>query len=521
MFSRAFCQRSPGRPEVLTLYPIRPHARKRCGQTERIGGAPWVGTEFAAPSKDAFADRCTPLRRQDGDYLAFRAAGRIIQLMARSNRQMQSAPLAAAVLVWLHLSAPANVAAVADVQRHRLENGLWVLLYPSEATDQVAIAVLYAIGEDHDPPQKCGLTHLTEHLYVTAAAGDVPARSAEELMRRYPNAWNAQTGTDYTVFATVVHKSQLEGELREAAARMGKLRLTEADLDREKPRVLQEVRNMYGGFPPLAAINHARRRVRPSIVGHRKGGLPEHVQRITVDDVKGWWSRHYKPTNATLVLAGAFNPDDTRERVAKHFGPIPAGEKPPEARKPGQPKPTKMETVTVEPSSRSAQGHACIALSAPDPGSKHYAACLLLVSRMWMRAMSSGGSPQVIFSVLDDPTFIAVSASVGPHDTPEQALEALRSFVEEATTAPLQQFEKLAVKNNLGVMLGVVDFPGVMLKQNLYGVAFSIGRRAQLGLDSTKLAGKLDRLTNDDLKAARHALFAPERQVAIVVMSRP
>ena len=85
--------------------------------------------------------------------------------MARSNRQTQSAPLAAAVLIWLHLSAPANVAAAAGVQRHRLENGLRVLLYPSEATDQVALTVLYAIGEDHDPE-----SHLIP-LIIQAAMG--------------------------------------------------------------------------------------------------------------------------------------------------------------------------------------------------------------------------------------------------------------------------------------------------------------------------------------------------------------
>jgi hypothetical protein len=122
-----------------------------------------------------------------------------------------------------------------------------------------------------------------------------------------------------------------------------------------------------------------------------------------------------------------------------------------------------------------------------------------------------------MFSVLDDPTLIAISSPVGPQATPEQAVASLRSFVERAMTASLQPFEKLATKNNLGVLLGLVDFPDMMFKQNLYGVAFSIGRRKQVGLDSAALSKSLDSLTNDDIKAAGQAIFGPEQQAAVVV----
>ena len=433
------------------------------------------------------------------------------------NRRRPCERVAVAVLAGHLLLAAVSTAAASDVERHRLENGLSLFLYASKATDQVALVVLYAVGEDHDPPEQCGLAHLTEHIYVTAAAGDVSARTVDEFMRRYPNAWNAQTGTDYTVFATVFPKERLEEELREAAARMGDLRPTKADLNREKPRLLQELRNMYGGFPPLASINHARACIRPSTVGHRKGGLPEHVRRMTVDDVSKWWSNHYKAKNETVVLAGALTPETARELAAKHFTSIPSGEKPPAARKPGPPQLGQTKTVAIEPISPNAQPHACIAFAAPEPGDKHYAACLLFASRMRMRAASSGGQPQLMFSILDDPTLIAISSPVGPQGTPEQAVASLRSFVEQAATASLQPFEKLATKNNLGVLLGLVDFPDMMLKQNLYGVAFSIGRREQLGLDSAALSKKLDSLTNDDIKAAGQAIFGPKQQAAVVV----
>ena len=61
----------------------------------------------------------------------------------------------------------------------------------------------------------------------------------------------------------------------------------------------------------------------------------------------------------------------------------------------------------------------------------------------------------------------------------------------------------------------------MMFKRNLYGVAFSIGRREQLRLDSAALAKKLDGLTDDAVKAAGQAIFGPKQQVAVVVKPGP
>ena len=142
----------------------------------------------------------------------------------------------------------------------------------------MALLVLYRIGGDHDPQGRSGLAHLVEHLYVTAAAGGRTARTAEGFFQQYPAGCNAQTGDRYTVVATVFPKGELEKELAEAAARMGDLRITADDLDREKPRLLEEVSNMFGRFPALGAVNNARELIRPTPRGGRKGGLPEHVQ---------------------------------------------------------------------------------------------------------------------------------------------------------------------------------------------------------------------------------------------------
>ena len=62
-------------------------------------------------------------------------------------------------------------------------------------------------------------------------------------------------------------------------------------------------------------MNVARELIRPAPRRGRKGGLPEHVHKITLDDVRDYWKRYYKPVNATLILAGAVDEPAVREAV--------------------------------------------------------------------------------------------------------------------------------------------------------------------------------------------------------------
>lgn len=420
---------------------------------------------------------------------------------------------AVVVLAWLSVS---PIVQGGEAIRKRLDNGLGVLLYPTEETQQVALLVLYSIGDEHDPAGKCGLSHMVEHVYVTAAAGDTPARTAQEFMSKYPGKWNAQTGPDYSVFSTVFPKAQLEDEVREAGSRMGDLRISQANFDRERPRVLEELVNMYGWSPSVAAINHARERIRP-MEGYRRGGVWEHIEKMTLDGVSGWWSDYYKPCNAMVILAGAFDAQVAQELISKYFGSIASGKKVPEKRKPGPPQTGRVDVVQSPVAIGDVPAQACIAFAAPAPGTEHYAATLLLVSRMWTMAADRSADTTVLFNILDDPAMIAFRTQVVPEESNENAIARIRLFIDQALTRPLHNVEPIAFRENLGAMLGVVEMPPTFIKSNLYGAAFALGRREQLGFDSAKLGAEVEAMTRDELQAGKEAVFGEARQATVLV----
>lgn len=417
-------------------------------------------------------------------------------------------------------SAADKIADVNGVVSMKLENGLRVLLRPVRGATQVAVVVLYSIGGDHDPEGRSGLAHLVEHVYVTAAAGDQPARTAEEYSRRYPAGWNAQTGDQYTVVATVFPGKDLNSELGDAAQRMGQLRIVPADLDREQPRVTVELENMFGRIPQLGARNHARELVRPTPLAGRKGGLPEHLARLTAADIQERWRRYYKPKNALLVVAGAIDAADARELIKKHFDQLPGGEAVPQPNLPGEGRPGQARTIAVKPIVVGSSSEACLAYRAPEPANVLFAPFLVLAARLQTNsAKFEAGANRfpVSFTPMDDGAVISIGISARPDETSESATKKMQSIAAAIVNQPLTPQETALVGQTYGPMLGLTDLADQMIAANPYFVAFTLARRQQMGLDPVKLKAALASLTDDDLRLAASQIFGPERGAGVLV----
>ncbi len=424
------------------------------------------------------------------------------------------------ILSWIPLFGIAD-AAEPRTDQYQLANGLTVLLRPIEGAQHVALVTLYAVGGDHDPNGQSGLAHLVEHLYVTAAAGKTEARTTVEYMKRYPAGWNAQTGDRYTVIATVFAPEALEVELEDAAARMGGLRITGADLDREKPRVYSELANMFGGIPSLAARNLAREMVRPSPEGARKGGVPEQVKRLTLDQVQDRWRRYYKPKNAMLVLAGRFNVAAVRKQVAEAFADLPSGDPAPQPRPRSESRLGKVEQVAVTSRQPNAAAEACLAYAVPTPADELYAPFLVLVAKLQMGAsklQAGRGRFPVMYAPLDDPDVLYISAPLKKGEDGPDAVARLERFVASTIKTGLRPTDVTMANNVFGFMLGTRHLPDAVLAQNVYGVAFSVGRQAQLGIDPAELAKRIEATDANGLVRVAEAYFKPApRQGGVVV----
>ena len=406
--------------------------------------------------------------------------------------------------------------------RVKFDNGLTVHLRPIAGAKQTALVNLYSVGNDHDPTGRSGLGHLVEHLYLMAAAGGEKTRTVEEFMRRYPDGANGQTGDRYTMFATVFPAKDLNDELRDAAARMSDLRITAADLERERPRLLEEIGNMFGDMPALAAQNHARELVRPTPSSGRHGGQPAQIRAATVDNVRAHWTRYYKPRNAIVALAGEFDSAEAAKAIKTHFEGLAAGEPAPMPHNPGTPQFGAVRELKAKPMEITDVTTVSLAYPAPQPGSELYAPFLVLVSRLQAASSKLGGGPfpfPVYFTPIDDGAVVVVSSPAQSGENAAKAIARLEAFVAETIGPPLHHRELVATNREFAPLLGTSALPDELLGQNPYGVAFQLGRCEQVGIDPVALGRSIEAVTDPELRRVGTAVFAPSRHAGAFVVA--
>ena len=235
------------------------------------------------------------------------------------------------------------------VEEARLSNGLRVLYAPDTALPDVAVAVKYHVGHGDDPEGLRGIAHLVEHLTYQRTE-HVPRGSLLRLLANSgASALNGTTGADRTYYHEVVPPERLELALWAESDRMGFFvgAVDEEALAQERAVVASEMRarvfDRPGGLQPLAALDATFPSWHPyhEDAERWQGDL----DKITLADVRAFFATWYGPENATLILAGHFDPDRAKKLVDRYFGTLPG--RPPPAR-PAMPKIERRGTTRIE-----------------------------------------------------------------------------------------------------------------------------------------------------------------------------
>jgi len=213
--------------------------------------------------------------------------------------------------------------------RHTLENGLDVLLHEDHDCPIVAINVWYHVGSKNEQPGHTGFAHLFEHLMFEGSAHHDhgyfrPLQGAGASL-------NGSTNADRTNYWEVVPTGALELGLWMESDRMGYLlpALTEAKFSNQRAVVLNERRQNYENRPyGLSAMAIVAALFPPDHPYHWTTiGEVADLNAVRLDEVHAFFSRYYRPSNASIALAGDINPEQALALVRSYFEEIPGGEK--------------------------------------------------------------------------------------------------------------------------------------------------------------------------------------------------
>ncbi len=207
-----------------------------------------------------------------------------------------------------------------------LPNGLQVLVHEDKSTPMAVVNVLYDVGARDEDPSKTGFAHLFEHL-MFGGSKNIPVYDEPLQMAGGEN--NAYTTNDLTNYYCQLPAENIETAFWLESDRMLSLAFSKKSLEVQRKVVCEEFKEHYIN-KPYGDVWHKFRELIYTNHPYRWmtiGKELKHVEDATLEDVKGFFFKHYTPSNAILVVAGNIEKDNIKNLAEKWFGDIPAGEK--------------------------------------------------------------------------------------------------------------------------------------------------------------------------------------------------
>ncbi len=217
-------------------------------------------------------------------------------------------------------------------ERHRLDNGLRVVLSPDRAVPVVAVNLWYGVGSRNEPLGKTGFAHLFEHMMFQGSA-HVPKNGHFEMIERVGGTLNGSTWFDRTNYYETVPSNDLELALWLESDRMGWLlpAMDQEKLDNQRDVVKNEKRQRYDNQPYGDWAERLQSMMYPEGHPYRHTviGSMEDLDAASLADVEEFFRAYYVPNNAVLTLAGDLDTRAALDLVERYFGEIPRGDEPP------------------------------------------------------------------------------------------------------------------------------------------------------------------------------------------------
>ncbi|SOE23581.1 Predicted Zn-dependent peptidase [Spirosomataceae bacterium TFI 002] len=213
-----------------------------------------------------------------------------------------------------------------NYEHFQLANGLNVYLHKDKTTPIAAFNLIYNVGSRDEDEHKTGFAHLFEHL-MFGGSKNIP--SYDEPLQLVGGENNAFTSPDITNYYITLPAENIETAFWLESDRMMSLSFDPEVLEIQRKVVIEEFKQRYLNQPygdvwlklrPLAYEKHP---YKWATIGKEIS----HIEDATMEDVKAFFFKFYRPNNANLVVAGDFEIEQIKDLAEKWFGPIPAGEK--------------------------------------------------------------------------------------------------------------------------------------------------------------------------------------------------
>lgn len=417
------------------------------------------------------------------------------------------------------------------LEYYRLDNGLRVVLAPDRSVPTVTVAVYYHIGFRIEPRDRTGFAHLFEHLMFQETR-NLDKGAADRLISGNGGVSNGSTRFDFTNYYEVVPSHVLPPVLWIEAERMRGLALSPSSLQNQKDVVKNEVRvnilnQPYGGFPWLSLPQVANQNWYNA---HNFYGDLADIDAATLEDVRAFYDTYYVPSNAVLVVAGDFDPADTKAAIVRDFAGLPTRSEP---KRPDltEPSPT-TERIISQLDPKAPKPALAWGYPVPPRGSKDWYAFVLLDdillqgedSRLWQRLVQQlgyadniSGGINLLGNAFDyeGPTLWTTYLIHDPQVSAETITAALDSVIHDVQETPVSAQE--LARANTKIRSALYDVVGSNTRFGLVDLLASFALFDDDPSRINRLEASFRAVTPADLKRVARAYLTPSTRTQLLL----
>ena len=205
-----------------------------------------------------------------------------------------------------------------EIRRHVLPNGLQVRTIEHRNVPVIAFVLHVEGGSGADPADKEGLAAVTADM-VDEGTGGLSAIDVSDALARIGGEYDVDVAPDVTTFSlTTLAKFAGRGGslLADLVARPS---LRDTDFDRVRKLRLDRLRQLKDLAPAAAERAFLRLMYDGHPYGHLAIGNDRALRALTLDEVAAFHAEMFRPSSATLVVAGAMTHEELLQTAADAF----------------------------------------------------------------------------------------------------------------------------------------------------------------------------------------------------------
>lgn len=207
------------------------------------------------------------------------------------------------------------------ITKHRLHNGLTILIHPRHTVPKVTVQLWYNVGSKDEKIGEKGIAHLIEHMLFKGTA-TLSETDIIEITNKFSGYCNAWTSYDFTAYHFDFPTNHWPIALEILADTMRNCTFKEEFLASEMKAVIQELKLYKDDYESSVQENlissiFAKHPYHYPIIGTKRD-----LFTVTRDQLLNFYHEHYIPNNATLVVVGDVDLNEVLQKAEFYFGPI-------------------------------------------------------------------------------------------------------------------------------------------------------------------------------------------------------